>query len=73
MNFNSLQNVPLHKKHTHNKKMYQHKITESRILMKNILRKQFNPPILIIKKTDKICKLNTSSVLNYLKHKAKTT
>ncbi|XP_043522519.1 protein PFF0380w-like [Frieseomelitta varia] len=68
----NFENVPLHKKYTHNKRMYQHKIAKSKILMKNVLKKQFNPPILMAKrKTDKICKLNTLSVLNYLKHKAK--
>lgn len=52
--------------------MYQHKIAKSKILMKNVLKKQFNPAILMAKrKADKICKLNILSVLNYLKHKAK--
>lgn len=70
MNFNSLQNIPLNKKFIGERKDQSGRIEKSKILMKNILKSQFNPPILIIKRRlDKIWKLTKKSILSYLKDK----
>lgn len=70
MNFNSLQNIPLNKKFIGERKDQSGRIEKSKILMKNILKSQFNPPILITKRRlDKICKLTKKSILSYLKDK----
>lgn len=70
MNFNSLQNIPLNKKFIGGRKDQSGRIEKSKILMKNILKSQFNLPILIAKRrSDKICKLTKKSVLSYLKDK----
>lgn len=70
MNFNSLQNIPLNKKFIGERKDQSGRIEKSKILMKNILKSQFNPPILIIKRRlDKIWKLTKKNILSYLKDK----
>lgn len=70
MNFNSLQDIPLNKKLIGERKDQSGRIEKSKILMKNILKSQFNPPILITKRSlDKICKLTKKSILSYLKDK----
>lgn len=70
MNFNSLQNIPLNKKFIGERKYQSGRIEKSKILMKNILKSQFNLPILITKRRlDKICKLTKKSILSYLKDK----
>lgn len=70
MNFNSLQNIPLNKKFIGERKDQSGRIEKSKILMKNILKSQFNPPILVTKRRlDKICKLTKKSILSYLKDK----
>lgn len=63
----------MNKKLICNKKInqqYDKQMEQSKILMQNILQKEFSPPILITKKLKgKICKLSSISILRYLRSK----